>query len=184
MIKYVIFFLVGVFTWTFLEYVIHRFLGHQSKKTNIVKKEHGRHHAELHYFAPLTKKIFLAFIVLSFLTLTIGLISKSWHYGFVYSIGLVCMYMLYEIAHRRFHVAEPIIRHGLKMRKTHFYHHFMNPNKNHGVTSLFWDRIFGTFEKVEKVYIPKSVTLPWLIDENKEVKESYNEVFYLRGKNN
>lgn len=180
MLKYLLFFSAGVFLWTFLEYVIHRFLGHQAKKNNPVKKEHFRHHAEVNYFAPFIKKMALALVVLSILTSGIGLLAGNMLFGFIFSAGFTTMYLVYEIAHRRFHVAEPIMRYGLKLRKTHLYHHFMNPKKNHGVTTLLWDRIFGTFENPDKVYIPGKVTLPWLIDENHQVKDKYSNNFILR----
>jgi sterol desaturase/sphingolipid hydroxylase (fatty acid hydroxylase superfamily) len=178
MVKYVAFALMGVVFWTFLEYVVHRFLGHQSRGKNPVKNEHGRHHAEVDYFAPFSKKILLAIFVLVASTIIIGLFAQNWQIGFSFSFGLATMYMLYEITHRRFHVAEPLIRYGLRMRKSHFYHHFMNPKKNHGVTTAFWDRVFGTFEKVESVFMPERLTLPWLIDENNQIKEKFRDDFY------
>jgi len=172
-------FIVGIVSWTFLEYIIHRFLGHRKKGRNIIKIEHGQHHAKANYFAPMLKKISLAIIVLFVLTIAIGGILQNIQYGFVYSVGLVTMYIIYEIAHRRFHLKEPIIKYGLKMRKSHFYHHFTNPKKNHGVTTAFWDRVFGTFEKAEKIYMPQKFVLPWVIDENNSIKEKYQNVFSL-----
>jgi sterol desaturase/sphingolipid hydroxylase (fatty acid hydroxylase superfamily) len=178
---FLLFFIAGVFFWTFLEYVIHRFFGHQVHGKNIVKKEHGRHHAEINYFAPLSKKLVLSVIVLVISTFLVGLFFNNLLYGFVFSFGLASMYMLYEITHRRFHVAEPLIRFGLRMRMHHFYHHFMNPSKNHGVTTAFWDRVFGTFEKTEAVYLPGKVVLPWLVDESAEIKDKYRNKFIYRG---
>jgi sterol desaturase/sphingolipid hydroxylase (fatty acid hydroxylase superfamily) len=123
--------------------------------------------------------MFLAVIVLSVSTVLVYFLFKSWEIGFSFSFGLVAMYMVYEITHRRFHIAEPIIRYGMRMRKSHFYHHFMNPKKNHGVTTAFWDRVFGTFEKAEKIYMPQKFVLPWVIDENNSIKEKYQNVFSL-----
>ena len=60
-------------------------------------------------------------------------------------VGLIGMYLIYEYTHRIYHISEPYIRYGLKMRKHHFYHHFQKPNLNHGVTTGFWDRVFGTY---------------------------------------
>jgi sterol desaturase/sphingolipid hydroxylase (fatty acid hydroxylase superfamily) len=177
-----ILFISGFITWTFLEYVIHRFLGHRKKGRNIVKLEHGQHHAKANYFAPLVKKISLALVVLLVLTFLVGLIFQNIHNGFAFSFGLVSMYVIYEIAHRRFHLKAPIVRYGMKMRKSHFYHHFTNPKKNHGVTTVFWDRVFGTFEEAGKIYMPQKFALPWVIDENFQIKDRYSEVFVLMKK--
>ena len=50
--------LLGAFTWTFLEYVIHRFLGHFPRlRKNPFGVEHVRHHIEGNYFAPSYKKL-------------------------------------------------------------------------------------------------------------------------------
>ena len=49
--------IVGALTWSFLEYVIHRWLGHDRRfRGNPFGVEHIRHHAEGGYFAPNKKK--------------------------------------------------------------------------------------------------------------------------------
>ena len=56
--------LLGAFTWSFLEYVIHRWLGHDRRfRGNPFGKEHLRHHVEGDYFAPNHKKAVFAVIV-------------------------------------------------------------------------------------------------------------------------
>ena len=43
----------GVVTWTLLEYVIHRWMGHDRRfRRTPFGKEHLRHHVEGGYFAP------------------------------------------------------------------------------------------------------------------------------------
>ena len=52
---------LGVFSWTFLEYVVHRWLGHDSRfRPNFFASEHTRHHSQGNYFAPAVKKIVTA----------------------------------------------------------------------------------------------------------------------------
>jgi 4-hydroxysphinganine ceramide fatty acyl 2-hydroxylase len=89
------------------------------------------------------------------------------------------MYFIYEITHRRFHIKEPLIRYGLRMRKHHFYHHFTNPKINHGVTTAFWDRVFGTFEKTNTIKVPGKMVMTWLQDEDKNLKRKYSRHFYI-----
>lgn len=178
MIKAYIFLVAGVLTWTFLEYIIHRFLGHKAGK-GIIKKEHQQHHAKAHYFAPMYKKMILALIVFTVSTLLVGSIA-SWLMGAFYSLGLAGMYFIYEITHRRFHVKDPLIKYGLRMRKHHFFHHFGNPKVNHGVTTALWDRVFGTFTKTDMVKVPSKMAMVWLKDEDQELKPKYVPHFFLK----
>ena len=177
-IRYFLFALLGVAFWTFMEYIIHRFLGHQKRGKNIIRQEHLRHHAEAHYFAPLYKKLLLAILVLSTSTLLFGIIF-NWLTGFSFSLGLAGMYVIYEVTHRRFHIKDPLLRYGLRMRKHHFYHHFGNPKLNHGVTTAIWDRVFGTFEKTTVIRVPDKIAMNWLRDGQDNLKPRYKRHFQI-----
>lgn len=179
MFTYVLFFILGVLFWTFLEYCIHRFLGHQNKATHIVRIEHKRHHAERDYFAPWYKKLLFALVFLCFSTL-FWCLFFSIGYALSFSVGLALMYIVYEATHKFFHIKEPKIKYGLKMRKHHFYHHFGNPKLNHGVTTSFWDKIFGTFQPTENIQVPKNMAMRWLFDERNNFKNKYKQHFILR----
>jgi sterol desaturase/sphingolipid hydroxylase (fatty acid hydroxylase superfamily) len=178
MINALLFLFAGIVMWTFMEYLIHRFLGHQKRGKNPVRKEHKRHHAEAHYFAPLYKKLFLATLFFTFSTVVTGLLF-TFQMGIYFSLGLAGMYFIYEITHRRFHIKEPLIRYGLRMRKHHFFHHFGNPSVNHGVTTALWDRIFGTFKRPDVVKVPDQMTMIWLKDEQQQLKKRYTRHFRI-----
>lgn len=152
----VVCFLIGCIVWTFMEYVLHRFLGHEHKGKNFFKYEHQRHHSIANYFAPPIKKIFAASIFALVITIVLNLLMPL-HYAIAFIAGLMVMYVFYESTHYRYHYLPPIIKPFIILRKHHFYHHFHNPKKNHGVTTRIWDRVFGTFESVEKVNIPKQM---------------------------
>jgi len=155
-------FISGVLLWTFLEYVIHRFLGHEHKGKNLFKKEHLQHHREAHYFAPAPKKLMAALIVGAVLTALVSLLV-SWSVALSFVVGLMGMYGLYEVTHTRFHKRKPLARVFIILRKHHFYHHFHQPKMNYGVTSRFWDRVFRTFHEVESVRVPKAMVMDWLM---------------------
>ena len=57
MIRVVVAHALGVFTWSFAEYVVHRWSGHDVRlRPNPCAAEHVPHHSEGNYFAPVWKK--------------------------------------------------------------------------------------------------------------------------------
>ncbi|MBI1288888.1 MAG: hypothetical protein GC178_15075 [Flavobacteriales bacterium] len=171
-------FIGGVVLWTFLEYVLHRFLGHEHKGKNFFKDEHLIHHRKVHYFAPAYKKIGAAAIVSVMLFITLNVILH-WSHTFAFLLGLMGMYGLYETTHARFHKKGPVAKPFIILRKHHFYHHFHQPKMNHGVTTRFWDRVFGTFHRVETVKVPRKMTMEWLMS-GEEIAPAYEAHFQLR----
>jgi len=172
---HIVFLAFGIFTWTFLEYCIHRFLGHKRSK-NPVSAEHIMHHSDGNYFAPMYKKLLLAVIFVSVLTLLFSVFFSVVN-AFYYSTGLVGMYLIYEAVHLMFHKIPPLTWWGRILRKHHFYHHYKNPNKNFGVTSRIWDRVFKTFDRANDVQlrVPARVATPWIIryQNNEKVSRDY-----------
>lgn len=165
MLSSIVYFLSGAFLWTMLEYFLHRFLGHWKKGRNDFTKEHLRHHRETHYFAPAYKKAIAAIIVVSILACLLSLLIGRVE-GIALSAGLGIMYMIYEVIHKRAHTHAPIGKYGRWLRKHHFYHHFKDPKKNHGVTSPLWDVVFGTNVQPEVLLVPKKLALDWLVDKD------------------
>ncbi len=157
-----IYFFVGIICWTFTEYILHRFLGHEHKGKNFFKREHVLHHGRANYFVPIYKKILIAAIVSTILFLLLSLVIAKFE-AFLFILGYIGTYILYEVTHLRYHCTSPLIKPFIILRKHHFYHHFHNPKKNHGVTTRIWDRIFGTFERVEQVQVPKQMIMDWLM---------------------
>lgn len=173
-------FISGVILWTLLEYLMHRFLGHEHRGRNFFKAEHGQHHAKYNYFAPAYKKAFMAMVVTATLFILINAIVTA-SIALAFLAGFLGMYILYEVTHYRFHIRKPVAKPFIILRKHHFYHHFHNPKTNHGVTSRFWDRVFGTFVSVEKVRVPRKMAMQWLLQED-EIKPLYTPHFYLSEK--
>lgn len=181
MVTYFIALILGIVFWTFLEYVIHRFLLHKKGATNPATGEHLRHHRQGNYFAPFWKKLLAALVAFVVFSLIVGLAVDFMH-GILFSGGIVGMFLIYEITHKRLHTNAPLIGYGMIIRKHHFYHHYGNPKKNHGVTVRFWDRVFGTYAptRTETVNVPRKMVLPWLVDESGLPVERYQRHFLIR----
>lgn len=155
----------GALTWSLLEYVIHRFLGHgRAAKKNPFGVEHTAHHSRGHYFAPTWKKALAAALFMA-LVAPLAVLVMGLELGLAYAVGLVGFYCAYEVLHRRLHVSEGVGPFGRWARRHHFYHHFHDPSVNHGVTSPLWDVVFGTRKVVrEAVLVPEKLAMPWLVD--------------------
>ena len=179
MLLTIILFVLGAVFWTFLEYALHRGLGHNPKLKNPFTVEHLAHHREVNYFAAAYKKAAAAVIVVGGLTLGLGLLI-GWGNGLAFAIGLTLMYLVYEFTHSYFHTQAPRNAYGAMLRKHHFYHHFNDPDMNHGVTTVFWDKVFGTFAKSDAVIpVPRRSKLVWLTDENGELLPEYEGAYKL-----
>jgi sterol desaturase/sphingolipid hydroxylase (fatty acid hydroxylase superfamily) len=157
-------FVLGMLTWSFLEYVIHRWLGHDGRfQPNPFASEHTRHHGEGNYFAPSWKKgataLAVTMVMLGPAISAVGLVS-----GLAYVAGFVGTYLSYELLHRREHTHPGVGAWGRRLRRHHFHHHFGDPKSNHGVTSPVWDWVFGTYQAPGVIRVPSRLAMPWLVD--------------------
>lgn len=159
-----LYFVIGVCLWPALEYGLHSGLGHLFLRGKTAfSREHLRHHAEKDFFAPTTKKIALAIpvfaLVLGLFTLISGFANAA-----ALTLGFALMYTTYEVIHRRAHTHGPTGTYSRWVRRNHFSHHFQNPRKNHGVTTPFFDYVFGTHVTPGKVVVPERFAMNWLRD--------------------
>ncbi len=157
-------FITGMLFWTFLEYMLHRFLGHIPKKPSIYSrffKEHSKHHHKKDYFAATIDKILttvaLAPLAFGGVYFLFDVTAASW-----FTVGFIGMYYAYELLHRRLHVKGPIHRYAAYMRAHHFYHHYEDETMNHGVSTPIWDIVFGTYRKPDIIHVPARYKMDWL----------------------
>jgi sterol desaturase/sphingolipid hydroxylase (fatty acid hydroxylase superfamily) len=156
--------LLGVLTWTFLEYVIHRFGGHDARfRPNPFAAEHVRHHGQGDYFAPTWKKVLAALSLGALLAPALSwLVGPA--LGLSYVAGLLGFYGVYEVLHRREHTHAGVGAYGRWARLHHFAHHYSDAACNHGVTTPLWDFVFGTYKPVKQVRVPRRFLMSWLRD--------------------
>jgi len=173
--------LLGVLTWTFLEYVIHRWMGHDRRfQKTPFGREHVRHHIEGNYFAPTWKKLLVAAAVTGLLAVPATLLVGATP-GIAYVVGLMLFYGVYEVSHRRDHTHPGFGPYGRWARRHHFHHHFVDGRSNHGVTSPLWDLVFGTYQKVGIIKVPQQLCMTWLRDPvTEDVRSEYAATFVLR----
>ena len=157
--------LAGGFTWTLLEYLLHRFVFHERRLGAELAREHLEHHAKVDWFAPMARKALLAAVILPLLTL-LAVPLLGWGAGWTYTSGVVGGWLAYEALHRAIHVWAPRSAYGRFVWKHHLFHHFGDPRRNHGVSSPVWDLVFGTYTRVTTVSVPARAArkLPWLLE--------------------
>lgn len=154
----------GVTGWSLLEYLLHRFLGHERRTwPNAFAMEHTRHHGEGDYFAPTWKKALVALVGVPIVSGLAAIVVGA-TLGVAFGASFVATYALYEVVHRRAHTHRGRGAYGRHLRRHHFHHHFGNPRANHGVTSPLWDWVFGTFEVPGRIRVPEQLCMRWLID--------------------
>jgi 4-hydroxysphinganine ceramide fatty acyl 2-hydroxylase len=155
----------GVFGWSLLEYVLHRFVFHERVLGARASRDHLKHHAKVDWFMPARAKAGLAVGVIGAITL-LGLAFSSVAAFAAFAVGLIGGWLAYEWLHRRIHVAAPIGPYGRWARRHHLAHHFGLASKNHGVSSPIWDLAFGTYVRVPAVRVPRlhAAKFPWLVE--------------------
>ncbi len=140
-------FVGGIFTWTFAEYVLHRWVFHWTNDTSWGKRVHFLLHGVHHDFPndkdrlvmPLPTSVPLAILFFSLFMLTMGrAVGEPFFAGFV--IG----YLFYDGTHYFVHHFTPRSRWGKLLRRHHMTHHFADHEGGFGVSSPLWDHVFRT----------------------------------------
>lgn len=137
----------GVFVWSFTEYWLHRTFFHWLPKApwgdRLHFLVHGVHHTwprdKYRLVMPPAVSISLFWIFLGVFTLLFG---RS--YGFAFQAGFAAGYMGYDLTHYYIHHFNPRSEYGRTLKKHHMLHHFKDHSVRFGVSSRFWDRVFGT----------------------------------------
>ncbi|MCX7114940.1 MAG: sterol desaturase family protein [Gammaproteobacteria bacterium] len=138
---------LGLFAWTLIEYLFHRFLYHfvahapRAQRFNYII--HGIHHDDprdaWRGVAPMVMSLgILALLAPLFMIL----VPAQFFCGFF--VGFIVGYVFYEYSHYVMHHHPHQHVYFKKMRKHHFLHHFKDTRMNFGVTTTFWDQVFRT----------------------------------------
>lgn len=141
----------GVFLWSFIEYCMHRFLFHLDDylpDNRVGITAHFLLHG-IHHYLPMDKYRLVMpptlFVVLAapFWKLAHFIFSYSWYAATAVYCGGVFGYICYDLTHYFLH-HENLPLWYKQLKKYHLQHHFLDYELGFGVTSRFWDDIFGT----------------------------------------
>jgi sterol desaturase/sphingolipid hydroxylase (fatty acid hydroxylase superfamily) len=148
-VRLILLFLGGAFFFTFLEYMLHRYLFHMDTDTEFKKKLqyniHGLHHDypkdKDRLAMPLLASVTLAVVLYAFFYLIMGKNA----YGFL--AGVMVGYSTYLLVHYVVHAYPPPKNFLKNLWVNHAVHHYKEGEHAFGVSSPFWDYVFGTMPK-------------------------------------
>ncbi|HEV3392761.1 MAG TPA: sterol desaturase family protein [Chthoniobacterales bacterium] len=143
------FFVIGVLTWTLLEYLIHRYVFHYQPKTRVGKLVHFIMHGVHHDYPndatrlvmPPIISVPLAVVFYVVFILTLGRFAPAALAGF--GFGYVCYDTIHYATHH-FAMNGGVWR---WLKQYHLRHHYQDDHAGYGVSSPLWDYVFGTSRK-------------------------------------
>ena len=136
----------GFIFWTLTEYFLHRFLFHFHPKSVIGKKIHFLFHGVHHDYPQDSNRLVMPPIVSISLAVIFYFIFKTvfgWYLDPFFA-GFITGYLFYDIIHYSIHHFNIRNKFLLKVKAHHMKHHYVEPDLGFGVSSHFWDNVFGT----------------------------------------
>ncbi|ETI23887.1 hypothetical protein G647_05694 [Cladophialophora carrionii CBS 160.54] len=148
---------LGLFLWTLVEYLLHRFLFHLDyylPDHPVFLTLHFLLHG-IHHYLPMDKYRLVMpptlFLVLAtpFYKLAHAVFWYNWYAAITVFSGGIFGYICYDCTHYwlHHHQLPAFVR---ELKKYHLAHHYQDFELGFGVTSKFWDYIWGTELKYAK----------------------------------
>ena len=133
-------FVAGLAAWTLLEYLMHRWVLHRGPW---IRNHHEAHHRDPKAFVG--TPTWLSLVAILVVVMLPSALASGQAIGSSFTAGLALGYLWYGAMHyaaHHGHASPGSYLHRLKRR--HALHHHSDAGGNFGVTTLFWDRVFGT----------------------------------------
>jgi sterol desaturase/sphingolipid hydroxylase (fatty acid hydroxylase superfamily) len=139
------YFFIGLFVWTFVEYIMHRFIFHYVPKNKFGLRLHFIFHGVHHDYPSDAKRLVLPPSVsiplaTGFYFLFNAILPANYVFGFF--PGFILGYLFYDISHYAIHHFNFKGNIWKKIKQHHMLHHYQDPDKGYGVSSPLWDKIF------------------------------------------
>ncbi len=145
--NFIIYFVAGVFFWTFAEYFLHRFVFHWTPKGKWGERIHFIFHGVHHDYPNDAKRLVMppslgiplaAFFYVSF-ELALGRQG-----ALAFFPGFMVGYLFYDLTHFALHHVNFKSNFWKKLKQHHMTHHYNDSSRGFGVSSALWDKIIGT----------------------------------------
>jgi sterol desaturase/sphingolipid hydroxylase (fatty acid hydroxylase superfamily) len=155
---------LALLSYPFFEYVLHRFVLHgrflyrQAWTAKVWKRIHYDHHQNPHDLAVLFGALYTTLPPIFLLSLPIGWLVAGISGGFAALATALLAFAVYEFCHCVQHLPFTPKNGWLReIKKRHLAHHFHSEQGNYGITTMIWDRVFGTGYESPRA-VPRSST--------------------------
>ncbi|KZZ94119.1 Inositolphosphorylceramide-B hydroxylase [Ascosphaera apis ARSEF 7405] len=158
------YFSLGYSLWSLIEYSMHRFLFHIDDylpDNRVFLMLHFLMHG-IHHYLPMDRYRLVMpptlFIILAapFYRFAHFVLFYNWHAAVLAYCGGVLGYVVYDLTHYFLHHKQ-LPKNYQELKKWHLAHHFADYQNGFGVTTPFWDKVFGTELRLQS-YPPKPKT--------------------------
>lgn len=145
----ILLFFAGLFFFTFVEYIMHRYLYHipatSERKQKISYTMHGVHHDYPKDKSRLAMPPVLSLIVSTVLFIIYRVVLGDYVFGFL--AGFLIGYAGYLAVHYSVHAFKVPSNFLKVLWHHHSIHHYREPDRAFGVSSPLWDHIFRTMPR-------------------------------------
>ncbi len=167
-------FLFAILFWTFFEYLMHRFVFHFVSENPRIQRityvMHGNHHEyprdKERLFMPPVPSLILAAAIFGLLYLFLRENTFPFYPGFL--LG----YLIYGSMHYAIHAWHPPFKWMKPVWRNHHLHHYKDDHKGFGVSSSFWDRVFGTGFDLKRIKDDKEKVKNLMFEKKKKQQGS------------
>ncbi|HVZ38213.1 MAG TPA: sterol desaturase family protein [Candidatus Kapabacteria bacterium] len=146
-------FVGGVLSWSFIEYILHRFVFHYQPKSEWGKRFHFILHGVHHDYPNDATRLVMPpgiSIPLAIIFYVVFLLILGPHLTPPAFAGMVFGYLCYDMLHYATHHFSMKRGIWLKLKQYHMRHHYGEENTGYGVSSPLWDYVFGTIQERPK----------------------------------
>ena len=146
-------FFAGILGFTFMEYIIHRWVYHpphgaSDRYKEVMYNAHGFHHDYPKDKKRLAMPPILAVLISTILLFLFEAILGD--YSFAYLAGFVTGYAMYLVVHYTVHMYPPPKNFLKALWINHALHHYSEDDVLFGVSQPLWDYVFGTMPKSDR----------------------------------
>jgi sterol desaturase/sphingolipid hydroxylase (fatty acid hydroxylase superfamily) len=139
-------FALGLLIWTFVEYVMHRWVFHYQPSSRWGKKLHFLMHGVHHDYPQDASRLVMPPVIsipfcVIFSGLFLGVLGRLMPAPFA---GFLFGYLCYDMIHYATHHLSMKRGMWLWLKQYHMRHHYKDDHIGYGVSSPLWDFVFGT----------------------------------------
>jgi len=151
-INFIGLFALGLFVWTFVEYIMHRFVFHYMPADKPwAQRLHFIFHGVHHDYPSDAKRLVLPpSVSIPLATLFYFLFNAILPANYIFGFfpGFILGYLFYDISHYAIHHFNFKGNIWKKIKQHHMLHHYQDASKGYGVSSSLWDIVLKSdFEK-------------------------------------